>query len=611
MNASQFMDKQILGLAASSPLAGGGGSGGAELLDLMGPDPQEEAEDRLRGRRHRSSNGAAADVLPSYDFQPIRTTAAAPAAAPASSWGSLDSNARVASASSPYNLKSAGILENRTPNNVNHEEDRTNFGTVTIADIDRTMKKYSDNLLHALDSVSSRLSQLEGRTHHLENSVDDFKLTIGNYNGSTDGKLRQLENMLREVQAGVQIMRDKQEIVETQLHLAKLQAPKTEIQSSENSGAGQADSRQQSVAQSQHQVLTPPQPQAFAALPAPNTAPPPATYQSQPPAQFPGHAPHSQLPSAPHSQMPSAPVPSVPALTQDPYYTPSAQPTEPIHQQYQAPPVQQPQAPPAPQQRYQAPPVPQPQVPPAPQQQYQAPPAPQPQSPTPPHQQYQAPPAPQPQAPPAPPQQYQPQSQFPQYSQQPQSANVNPSSAPPAPQQIEYAPSHNYPPNVHPPSTYMPPPTESAPPFYAQNPSMYEPPAVRPNSGPPPSYGTTGYGPQGGGSFSESYGYTGSPSYRGNAGMKPTPFGPSGPSSGGSGGSYGSRLPTARILPQAEPVSSTPAGSSGNRVALDDVVEKVATMGFSREQVRATVRRLTENGQNVDLNVVLDKLMNG
>jgi hypothetical protein len=96
-------------------------------------------------------------------------------------------------------VKSAGILENRVPNNVNHQEDRSNFGQVTIADIDRTMKKYSDNLLHALDGVSSRLSQLEGRTHHLENSVDEFKLTIGNYNGSTDGKLRQLENMLREV----------------------------------------------------------------------------------------------------------------------------------------------------------------------------------------------------------------------------------------------------------------------------------------------------------------------------------------------------------------------------------------------------------------------------
>lgn len=43
---------------------------------------------------------------------------------------------------------------------------------------------------------------------------------------------------------------------------------------------------------------------------------------------------------------------------------------------------------------------------------------------------------------------------------------------------------------------------------------------------------------------------------------------------------------------------------------IDDVVDKVATMGFSREQVRATVRRLTENGQSVDLNIVLDKLMN-
>lgn len=43
---------------------------------------------------------------------------------------------------------------------------------------------------------------------------------------------------------------------------------------------------------------------------------------------------------------------------------------------------------------------------------------------------------------------------------------------------------------------------------------------------------------------------------------------------------------------------------------IDDVVEKVATMGFSRDQVRATVRKLTENGQSVDLNVVLDRLMN-
>jgi hypothetical protein len=103
MNASQFMDKQILGLAAagaaSSPPSGaGGGGGGGELFDLVGPNPQEEdvveSHDDLHARR--GGTGADEVVMPSYDFQPIRTTAApAPAAsAPApNAWGSLDSNA--------------------------------------------------------------------------------------------------------------------------------------------------------------------------------------------------------------------------------------------------------------------------------------------------------------------------------------------------------------------------------------------------------------------------------------------------------------------------------------------------------------------------------------
>lgn len=82
-----------------------------------------------------------------------------------------------------------------------------------------------------------------------------------------------------------------------------------------------------------------------------------------------------------------------------------------------------------------------------------------------------------------------------------------------------------------------------------------------------------------------------------------------------SGGSGYPQLPTARILPQAIPTASSVSGGSGspgngNRVSIDDVVDKVATMGFPRDHVRATVRKLTENGQSVDLNTVLDKLMN-
>ena len=68
-----------------------------------------------------------------------------------------------------------------------------------MSEIDRTMKKHADNILHALEGVSARISQLESRTRHLENSVDDLKISAGNNHGSIDGQLRPLENILGEV----------------------------------------------------------------------------------------------------------------------------------------------------------------------------------------------------------------------------------------------------------------------------------------------------------------------------------------------------------------------------------------------------------------------------
>ena len=46
------------------------------------------------------------------------------------------------------------------------------------------------------------------------------------------------------------------------------------------------------------------------------------------------------------------------------------------------------------------------------------------------------------------------------------------------------------------------------------------------------------------------------------------------------------------------------------KVPLEKVVDDFANMGFTRDQVRSVVHRLTESGQTIDTNVVLDHLMN-
>lgn len=79
------------------------------------------------------------------------------------------------------------------------EKDRNVSESAIISAIDRTMKTHADNLLHAMEGVSARLTQLETRTRNLENLVDDVKVSVGNSHGNTDGKMRQLENILLEV----------------------------------------------------------------------------------------------------------------------------------------------------------------------------------------------------------------------------------------------------------------------------------------------------------------------------------------------------------------------------------------------------------------------------
>ncbi|GFY87219.1 basic salivary proline-rich-like protein [Actinidia rufa] len=535
MNTSQFMDKQIMDLSNSQS--------NSDFIDLMNPK-----EEHIGG-------GKKEEIVVSYDFQPIRPMVASqqsyldsPNVGGTRVWSSADSKTNTNTTG--IGIRNYSSLDSIEPAKVVLEKDHAVNNAELLSEIDRTMKKHADNLLHALEGLSARISQLESRARHLENSMDDLKVSVGNNHGSTDGKLRQLENVLREVQAGVQVIRDKQEILDGQLHLAKLQISKVERQP-ETQNSVQSDSLHHtaSAPQQSHMQLPPPtiiQPPPTLSLP---NAPPPAPQQillSTP--QLPNQFPTSQAPSVPQ---------------REPYFpAPPSQTQEPTNQQYQ---LQLP-------------------VPAPPQQQCKPPPS---------HPQYSQPPPP--------PQQHPSLSAVSQPQHQP-SLGHHLDEAPP------YAPPQNYPPSLSQP----PPPPSGNPPsqqFYGPPPPMYEPPSNRPNSG----Y-STAYGPPPSGT-NEPYRYSGSASLYGGGGggsMKQQQL--SSAAAQGGGGSY-PQLPTARVLPHALPTASGVGGGSGspgtgNRVPIDDVVDKVTNMGFSRDQVRATVRKLTENGQSVDLNVVLDKLMN-
>lgn len=77
--------------------------------------------------------------------------------------------------------------------------DRASKDSALVSVIERKMDEHFGNLLHGVEGLSARISQLETRLRRLENSVGDLKDSTEINHGKADGKLRQLENLLREV----------------------------------------------------------------------------------------------------------------------------------------------------------------------------------------------------------------------------------------------------------------------------------------------------------------------------------------------------------------------------------------------------------------------------
>ncbi|XWS68637.1 hypothetical protein CRYUN_Cryun04dG0107900 [Craigia yunnanensis] len=184
------------------------------------------------------------------------------------------------------------------------------FSADVTATVEKTMKKYADNLMRFLEGLSSRLSQLELYCYNLDKSIGEMRSDLVRDHGDADSKLKSIEKHLQEVHRSVQIIRDKQELAETQKELAKLQLVQKESSSSSHSQSTEerasppaSDSKKTDhTSEMQNQQL---------ALTLPHQVAPP------------------QQPVVPHSQAPQN-------LTQQSYYIPSNQLSNP---QAPAPPL--------------------------------------------------------------------------------------------------------------------------------------------------------------------------------------------------------------------------------------------------------------------------------
>lgn len=108
-------------------------------------------------------------------------------------------------------------------------EDSLNQEVITT--VQRTIKRHEDNLMRFLEGISSRLSQLELYCYNLDKSIREMRSDLVQHNGEADTKFNSIDKHLQEVHRCVQLLKDKQELFETQKEIAKLQLAQKESSS--------------------------------------------------------------------------------------------------------------------------------------------------------------------------------------------------------------------------------------------------------------------------------------------------------------------------------------------------------------------------------------------
>ncbi|XP_075476680.1 uncharacterized protein LOC142517999 [Primulina tabacum] len=193
--------------------------------------------------------------------------------------------------------------------------EESSFNQDVVLTVEKTMKKYTDDLMRFLEGISSRLSQLELYCYNLDKSMGEMRTDLVRDREESESRLKSLEKHMQEVHRSVQILRDKQELADTQKELAKLQLAQKDsssaarneekpspLASEEKKNENSSDVKSQQLALLQNQVA--PQP----SLPAR-----PVEYQQ--PSMPSQTMPQIQAYYLPQ-QMNNQPVPSQPSQTQ-------------------------------------------------------------------------------------------------------------------------------------------------------------------------------------------------------------------------------------------------------------------------------------------------------
>ncbi|KAL6975834.1 hypothetical protein U1Q18_024630 [Sarracenia purpurea var. burkii] len=443
-----------------------------------------------------------------------------------------------------------------------------------ISTVEKTMKKYADNLMRFLEGLSSRLSQLELYCYNLDKSIGEMRSDLVRDHGEADLKLKSLEKHLQEVHRSVQILRDKQELAETQKELAKLQ-----LAQKESSSVSHSQQNEEKAAPPASDLKktdnTPPMHEQQLALALPHQV-----------------APQPSVPARPMEQQQPVPPPPPQSMTQSQayYLPPQHMPNPPAPAQAQAQPSQGQYLPSDAQYR-------------TPQMQDLS---------------RVAPPPVQSQINQAPPQLH----QLPQYQQQwpqqlPQQATPPQSSMQPQMRAPSAAASSTYPPYL-PSQPANPPPQETLPnsmPMQAPYSGISQPGVSRaeamsygygapgrtfqPPPPPPPQQLKSSFGVQPG----DGYATPGNAymMYEGEAGRTHPPH-----------FQQGSYPPTNVSLQGPQPNAGAnlmvrPPQFARNH-PYNELMDKLVAMGYRGDHVGNVIQRLEENGQPVDFNTVLDRL---